>query len=75
MNHVTGLPRTAKPRIIQRDIPKPPPDYNNDDDTWERLVSKRCSTDQLAIEAHGWAEAGVLANALSASNVGLHNDN
>lgn len=68
INQVVGLPQTTKPRIIPRDIPKPPPDYNNDDDTWERIVSKRCTTDQLALEARGWAEAGVLANALRESN-------
>ena len=65
--HAASRPQASKPRrIIPRDIPNAPPDYDNDKDTWERIVSPRCSTDQLAFEARGWAEAGVLANALHA---------
>lgn len=34
-------------------------------DTYERRVHKRCSSDQVLAERVGWAEAGLLANALS----------
>lgn len=60
------MPQDTQPRIFPRaDLPNSPPAYDPDKDNYKRYVSKRCSTDQLASEARGWAEAGVLANALS----------
>lgn len=55
-----ALPHDTQPRLFPR-----PPAYDPHKDTYTRLLSKRCSTDQKISEALGWAEAGILANALS----------
>ena len=61
-----ALPQDTQPHILPRaDLPNAPPAYDLEKDNYKRYVSKRCSADQVASEARGWAEAGVLANALS----------
>lgn len=53
-----ALLQDTQPRIFPRaGLPNPSPAYNQGKDNYKRYVSKRCSTDQLASEARGWAEA------------------
>lgn len=66
INSVSAAPQTFSSNFTRRDdLPPVPPKYDQDKDTFNRYVSKRCSTDQLASEAYGWAEAGVIATAMS----------
>ena len=63
--NVTGSPITPEdqeprdPLIHGRDTSEKIPD-----DTYKRYVDKSCSVDQVLAERVGWAEAGILANAL-----------
>jgi hypothetical protein len=63
---VSGAPQSSSSNFFRRDdLPPVPPEYDPDKDVFERYISKRCTTDQIADDAYGWAEAGVLATAMS----------